>query len=124
MSLLYEALALAALIWGAAFLYSAVEHILKISHSRAIFQVFFVLVMGAYFIGQWMRGGQTLAMKTWRLRLESANGRPLTLRQAILRYAVAFLGTLALGITFLWGFVDRDRAFLHDRIAGTRIVRT
>jgi hypothetical protein len=40
-----------------------------------------------------------------------------------MRYAAALCGTLFFGITFLWAFIDRDRAFLHDRLARTRIVR-
>lgn len=123
LALFYEALALAALIWAAAFLYSAVEQALRLVHVRPLFQAYLALVIGIYFVWQWLRGGQTLAMKTWRLKIERCDGAPLTLGAAIVRYVVALVGTIALGVTYLWAFVDRDRAFLHDRLARTRIVR-
>jgi uncharacterized RDD family membrane protein YckC len=42
--------------------------------------------------------------------------------RAIHRYLVAILGTAALGLGFAWALVDRDRQFLHDRLAGTALV--
>ena len=42
--------------------------------------------------------------------------------QALLRMTVATIGYLVLGITILWAIFDRDRQFLHDRLAGTRLV--
>jgi uncharacterized RDD family membrane protein YckC len=62
-------------------------------------------------------------MKTWHLRLVSADGSPLTLRQAILRFVFALPGTL-LGIGILWALFDRERQFLHDRLARTKIILT
>jgi uncharacterized RDD family membrane protein YckC len=123
LSILYESFPVAGLIWAAAFAYYAVEHALNLPHARPVFQAFLVAVTGAYFMGQWLRGGQTLAMKAWRLKLERFDGSPLRARQAIVRYAAALCGTLFFGITFLWAFIDRDGAFLHDRLARTRIVR-
>jgi uncharacterized RDD family membrane protein YckC len=108
-------------------------------------KVYLFLVTGAYFIHSWTDSGHTLAMKTWRLRLV-ADGHPrVPLRTAALRYLLAwgwFLPALvactALGLkdkgqvaaaiavgVLGWGltaFLDRDRRFLHDRLAGTRIV--
>ncbi|WP_351119720.1 RDD family protein, partial [Psychrobacter sp. SMN/5/1215-MNA-CIBAN-0208] len=49
------------------------------------------LVVGAYFVWFWTHGGQTLPMKTWRLRLESANGRPLSAGHALVRYVLGWL---------------------------------
>ena len=82
-----------------------------------------VLVTAGYFCAFWMRGGQTLPMRTWRLRLECSDGAPVDARRALVRYLLAWVGMLAAGTGFLWALVDRDRQFLHDRLAGTRIVR-
>jgi uncharacterized RDD family membrane protein YckC len=103
------------------------------------------LVLGAYFIHQWSRKGQTLAMQTWRLRVTLADGTPVPLKRAALRYLLAWmwvlpalvaswafglehwhaLGAMAIGIAAwsLTAFLDRDRQFLHDRLAGTRLVQ-
>ncbi len=81
------------------------------------------LVLLAYFGWLWKQGGQTLAMQTWKIKLVAANGEPLTHRQVLLRYALAWPSLLACGIGLFWALVDRDRQFLHDRLAGTRLVK-
>ncbi len=87
------------------------------------YRVYLLGVFGIYFIYCWRRSGQTLAMKTWGLRLRRTDGQPLTLGVAIGRYGLAVAGLLCLGAGFLWALVDRDRQFLHDRLMGTRILR-
>ena len=123
-SLIYEALLLAALLWCSALLYRVIESAMGATHVRSFFQIYLVALTCAYFVWQWTHGGQTLPMKTWRVRVTSARGEPVSTRVALTRYAVALCGTLAFGANFLWALVDRERQFLHDRIAGTRIVRT
>lgn len=90
---------------------------------RIAHQAFLTVVIGMYFVYCWRRSGQTLAMKTWGLRLVTTSGQVPTLGQAIGRYILALAGLLCLGAGFLWAAVDRDRQFLHDRLMGTRIVR-
>jgi len=80
-----------------------------------------VLLM-LYFVWFWLHGGQTLPMKTWKLRLINADGAPLRPLQAVLRYLAAWPSILLGGVGILWALLDPDRQFLHDRIAGTRIV--
>ena len=79
------------------------------------------LMLLVYFAWQWLNGGQTLAMKTWKIRLRSADGEAVRPAQALLRYAVAWPGTLIFGAGFLWALIDVDKQFLHDRVAGTRL---
>jgi uncharacterized RDD family membrane protein YckC len=122
-SVFYEALLLAAVLWLAGLLFSLAELELNAAHSRPAYQSYLMLVAGAYFVWQWVRGGQTLPMKTWRLRLVSRDGGALTWRQAGLRYIVALAGLAAAGVGFWWALFDRQGLFLHDRVAGTRIVR-
>jgi uncharacterized RDD family membrane protein YckC len=83
-----------------------------------------LLLLMLYFVWFWMNGGQTLPMKTWKLRLTGANGQALRPLQAVLRYLAAWPSILFFGVGVLWALVDKDRQFLHDRIAGTCIVQT
>lgn len=83
----------------------------------------FVGLLLLYFVGFWRAGGQTLAMKTWRVRLVSARGGPPTAAQAILRFCWAWPSILLLGAGIAWALFDRDGQFLHDRLAETRLVR-
>lgn len=80
-------------------------------------------VLGVYFVWYWRRGGQTLAMQTWRLQIvDAASGRLAGRGRCWLRYALAWPSLLLGGLGLLWALVDRDRQFLHDRLAGTCIV--
>jgi uncharacterized RDD family membrane protein YckC len=81
---------------------------------RFALQVFIALMFAGYFLWCWLRGGQTLAMKAWRIRLVD-----VTPRKALLRFVLA-LALLPLSI--LWAPFDREKQFLHDRLAGTRLV--
>jgi uncharacterized RDD family membrane protein YckC len=109
-------------------------------------KVFLFLVTGAYFVWSWTNSGHTLAMKTWRLCLTDRNQRRVSIKTAALRYLLAWgwflpalivcgifglkgkaevsiaiaAGLLAWGLT---AFLDKDRQFLHDRLAGTRLVQ-
>lgn len=80
------------------------------------------LLLMLYFVWFWLHGGQTLPMKTWKLRLANPDGSSPRPAQALLRYLAAWPSILLFGIGILWALIDKDRQFLHDRIAGTRIV--
>ena len=88
----------------------------------AIVQLHFFLVLMAYFCWFWLHGGQTLAMRTWKVRIVSTIGQtPLSKQQAVVRYIAAWPSILLFGLGIIWMFFDRDRQFLHDRLAGTEI---
>lgn len=81
------------------------------------------VVLGVYFVWYWRRQGQTLAMQTWRLKLVDADsGRRLGRGRCWLRYTLAWPSLLLFGVGLLWALIDRDRQFLHDRLAGSCIV--
>ena len=121
-SALYDLLLVIALVVVATFPFLAVMGEATSGWRRHALQFWVLAVAGAYFAWFWTHGGQTLPMKTWRLRLVRGDGAPVSLARAVHRYLLAVLGLLALGLGFLWALVDRDRQFLHDRLAGTAIV--
>ncbi|MCY0913820.1 RDD family protein [Massilia antarctica] len=113
-----------------------------IEHGRTV--VLF-LVPGAYFIYSWTDKGYTLAMKTWRIKLVKVGYASVPLKAAVVRYLLAWGWVLpalvicwrfhltsktevaiALAINVaLWAmtaFIYEDRQFLHDRLAGTRLI--
>lgn len=82
-----------------------------------------LLIFLAYFVWFWRHGGQTLAMQTWKIRLVSAlNGEIVTLPQALARFVLCWPSLCFFGAGLIWAVFDRDRQFLHDRLAGTRLV--
>jgi uncharacterized RDD family membrane protein YckC len=82
--------------------------------ARAALQVFVLTVLAAYFLWCWLRGGQTLAMRAWRIRVVD-----VTPAKAVARFLIA---AALLPFSILWALFDRDRQFLHDRLAGTRLI--
>jgi len=80
------------------------------------------LILLAYFVGFWSYGGQTLSMKTWRIRLVTKTGEAIRPAQAMQRFLWCWPSFALGGIGLIWAFFDRDRQFLHDRLAGTRLV--
>lgn len=143
-ALLYEGVLLFGVIFVAGLALSLVlQQRNGYTHHR-LMAAWIILVAGVYFVGLWHRGGQTLPMKTWRLRVTGPDGAPPSLARATLRYLAAWLWflpplvlhpllnltvphTLMLEVAWfaLWAASARfapGRQFLHDRIAGTRIV--
>lgn len=124
------------------------EVIIQAAHSSLdehLRQALAFLVLGAYFIHQWSREGQTLAMRTWRIKLVFPGYSHVPLKIAALRYLLSWgwimpgiLASYALrlskwqalyaifasmGVWALLALLDKDRQFLHDRLAGTRLVQ-
>jgi len=122
LALIYEALLLTAVVFIGSLPFVMLVHSANQAVARLLLQLYLVALTGLYFAWQWRRGGQTLAMKTWRMRLVTRAGAPLTWEHALRRFAFALPGTLLFGAGFLWALVDREGLFLHDRLAGTRIV--
>lgn len=89
LSLLYEALLLAALAMVGALPSMILAHGADSLAARPLIQLYILALAGAYFIWQWVRGGRTLPMKTWRLKLVTREGGALTLTHGVRRYLFA-----------------------------------
>jgi len=82
------------------------------------------LITGAYALLSWRRGGQTLGMRPWRLKVVSADGVSAPdSRALVMRFVVGSVSLLLAGLGFWWAWVDRERLTWHDRASGTRMVR-
>jgi uncharacterized RDD family membrane protein YckC len=81
------------------------------------------VVTGAYFVISWARGGQTIGMRAWRLRIVDDRGNALGWMRALVRFGVACLSLLALGIGFFWCLFDRRKRGWHDLAAQSVLVR-
>ena len=106
----------------------------------------FILTAAAYFIHFWTDSGHTLAMKTWRIKVVKLGYAKLPFRTALLRFVLGWGWVLpAIVVCYAFGLkdprsvslalvagvlawalaarLDRDRQFLHDRLAGTRLIQ-
>lgn len=123
-AMLYESILLAALFLVAGFLVVGLTGTVDTLLERLFYQGYLLLCAGAYLVLSWRWGGQTLAMKTWHIRLVDQAGQRPGLGRCLARYLLAVAGLLLGGVGILWALWDRDRQFLHDRLAGTRLVRS
>jgi uncharacterized RDD family membrane protein YckC len=83
-----------------------------------------LVMVGFLFYGWfWTHGGQTLGLRAWNLRVQRADGGPLSWSDASRRFAAAATLLLPPGLGLAWIAVDRQRAAWHDRLSRTRIVR-
>ena len=116
--MLYEVLLLLAVAFfaGSLFLFASGGHDATAGWERHVLQTFIALVFAAYFLWSWLRGGQTLPMKAWKIRLVG-----VTPANAVLRLVLAAL-LIPSGISLVWSVFDKEKQFLHDRLAGTRLI--
>jgi uncharacterized RDD family membrane protein YckC len=141
----YEGVLLFGVVMIAGYLYSSLtqqRHALVGMHGL---QAFLFVVMGIYFVWFWSTGGQTVAMKTWRIRLVTADLQPVSQARALARYLLSWLwflpalawayfnglsggaaisGALALGVTVYaaLALLQPQRQYWHDALCGTRLV--
>lgn len=142
---LYEGMLLFAVLFVSDYLYSALSQTRNALDNRPLQQAFLFVVLGIYFTWFWAKG-QTLAMKTWRIRLVDRLGQPVTQARALLRYllswlwflpalaavasfkfSVAELVVLLFGWIAVWALLSRFhplQQFWHDAWAGTRLIAT
>lgn len=80
------------------------------------------LVLVGYFGVAWTRGGQTLGMASWRLRVQRVDGALLTWADSVRRIGASVLSWLPAGLGWLWCLFDRERRTWHDVLSRTRVV--
>jgi hypothetical protein len=110
--------------------------------ARVLSAALMLAAAATYCVGLWSGGRRTLAMKTWRLALTTQDDNDLGVMRALVRFAACLAGPAAaliasaaleptaqerwaaalLALNYAWAIADRDRQFLQDRIARTRLV--
>jgi len=141
---LYEGVLLFGVVFIAGYLFSTLTQTRHALDNRHAQQGFMFLVLGVYFVWFWMKG-QTLAMKTWHIRVLDACGHAVSFRRALLRYILCWVwflpplllsyaaglpareaAVLSVGWVIIWAVLSRFQPqgqFWHDIWAGTRLVQ-
>ncbi len=140
---IYEGVLLFGVVFITGYLFSTLSQTRNALDNRHPLQAFIFLVFGVYFIWFW-RHGQTLAMKTWKIRITNLSGTSISQREAITRYVLCWIwfvpplafssfmgldGLSALGIMIAWvvtwalsSKLNPTRQFWHDRWAKTQLI--
>lgn len=121
-AMLYESLVVFAILLSGFLFPQIVLSGFGFNASSKMLWIHLILTLMVYFVWFWLHGGQTLPMKTWKLRLVDHSGSPPRPLQAVLRYLAAWPSILLFGAGIIWAIFDKDGQFLHDRIAGTRLI--
>lgn len=142
--LIYEAALVFGVIFFASFVFDVSTQSKSALTMRLAREIFLFFVIGSYFIFFWRRGGQTLAMQTWRIKLVNDDFQRVPLIKAVVRYCLAWLWFLPgfiiahqfglknaqLAVPIVIGFCAwaatvffiKDGQFLHDKLAKTRLI--
>ncbi len=121
-AMLYDGLLVLAVLFMATLPFVAVRGGEPVEPENTVYQLTMLGVVYVFFVFFWTRGGQTLGMRSWRLRLETADGRLPSFTTASLRFVAALVSLLPFGLGFLWQLWDKDQLTWHDRASGTRLV--
>ena len=89
---------------------------------RTLLQGYLLAVICGFYVYFWTHGGQTLGMRTWRFRVLRDDGAPLSLADALRRFAWATLSLAPAGLGLWWCLFDREGLAWHDRRSRTRPV--
>jgi uncharacterized RDD family membrane protein YckC len=140
---LYEGMLLFGVVFIAGYLFGTLSQTRHALDNRHALQGFLFVIFGIYFTWFWAKG-QTLAMKTWGIRVVDTAGRPLTQPRALVRYLLSWLWllpplatsltldarpgaamVLVIGWILVWAILSRFHPlgqFWHDALAGTRLI--
>ncbi|WNK20803.1 RDD family protein [Halomonas piscis] len=88
----------------------------------ATLRLLLVCSAAAFFTYCWRRGGMTLGMQTWRLRVQNAQGGPISLSQSLIRCMAAWVSLAAAGLGYWWVLVDPQKRSWPDIASGTQTV--
>ena len=120
-ALVYDSLLIAALLMLVTLIFVAVRGGDPVEPGNPIFQLALIVTVGGFFTGFWVRGGQTLGMRAWRLKVEQKSGDALTWKVAVIRFLAGIVSVLPFGAGMIWSLFDPEGLTVHDRIAGTRV---
>ncbi len=118
---LYDALLVLALLFLASLPFIAVRSGEPVEAGDPVYRLTMFAVAWLFYAVFWSRYGRTLGLQSWRLRIETPDGRKPTFAAASLRFFAAIVSWLPLGLGFWWQLWDREHLTWHDRWSGTRL---
>ncbi len=88
-----------------------------------IFKLGWFFLIGVFFVFFWHRGGQTLGMRSWRIRVINKDGTNISVLQGIIRCCIAPLSLLLGGIGYFWCLFDKDGQTIHDKLSKSVVIQ-
>jgi len=82
-----------------------------------------VMSLFGFFAKFWTHNGQTLGMQVWGIRIQKSDGRAIDLWQALLRFLIAIVSLLCLGMGYWWMLIDKQKRTWHDIYSESQAVQ-
>lgn len=86
-----------------------------------LFPIYLLSICYLYFVWFWTKSGQTLGMKSWKIKLCLNDGRKVGWINAGIRFFAAILSLAFFGIGFLWSLIDKNQLCWHDYLSKTKL---
>lgn len=125
MAIFYDLFLLTAILFLATALVNAINQGRAIDPNSPyilLFDFYLVGIIFFYFGWFWTHGGQTLGMKTWKIKLISNDSRNISWKQVLIRETTAVISWLCLGLGFFYSLFDKKRRSWHDMASHTTLV--
>ncbi len=88
--------------------------------SGYIFPLYLLAVSFFYYGWFWTHGGQTLGMKTWKVKVRTFDNQAITWKHVFVRFFAATLSWIV-GLGFIWKIIDKKKRTWHDHISKTAL---
>jgi len=120
-AILYDGLLVVALMFLGTLPFVAVRGGEPVEAGETSYRVAMLMIAWAFYMFFWTRSGRTLGMQSWRLQIETMDGRRPGIGTASVRFFAAILSCIPFGMGFWWQLWDRDGLAWHDRLSKTRL---
>ena len=88
-----------------------------------VYTAYLLSIWFFYLTWCWHKGGMTVGMRAWRVKIEDENGNRPGWGKSTIRFLTALLSAAAIGIGFAWALIDSRKRTWHDILSGTRLIR-
>ena len=122
-AILYDSLLLITILFIASFLVVIPFNIKPDNTFFFLYQAYIFIVAFIFFAWFWTHNGQTLGMRTWKMKVVTEDGNAITWGKCLIRYAVAIISWTVFGLGFLWSLWDTQHRTWHDIVSKTKLVR-
>ncbi|MDP1773451.1 MAG: RDD family protein [Methylobacter sp.] len=120
-AIVYDLLLLIAVLFVATALLLPLNGGQAFTAQQFFFPLYLLLVSFLFYAWFWTHGGQTLGLRAWKIKVLTLDKKPISWKQALLRFTAAIISWGFLGLGFLWILIDKNQRSWHDRLSKTAL---
>jgi uncharacterized RDD family membrane protein YckC len=120
-AILYDFLLLIAVLFVATALLLPLNAGKAFTAQQFFFPLYLLLVSFFFYAWFWTHGGQTLGLRAWKIKVLTLDRKPISWKQALLRFTIAIVSWGFCGLGFLWILIDKNQRSWHDHLSKTAL---